>query len=239
MRKKIFKPLLESIITIEEIEYFVEESGTDNLAVFGGKFVGGVHIQQIPDEIAPCIKYILDVRGVGGNYLEIGAAAGGMVYLANHFLKPDNIVLIDDNRHPKWVYRAEILKDIPRKEIIGSSLSPVVMKELSESGFKFDVVLLDGNHTYDGVRSDFFLVKQHINPGGFIIIHDSDCVDCLGVKKAIESILSESDPSIHLIDEYKTRKHKHQCGVVLFQIDGITSFKQEPIKEAEEEESIL
>ena len=87
----------------------IEKLGSDNLQVFGGTFEGGIHLQQIPDEIAPCLNDIeTDVK----NILEIGSAAGGMAWLFNHVFNPDNIVIIDDNQHHKHILRKVILKDL-------------------------------------------------------------------------------------------------------------------------------
>ena len=34
----------------------IEDMGSDNVTVFGGKFEGGINLQQIPDEIAPAVS---------------------------------------------------------------------------------------------------------------------------------------------------------------------------------------
>jgi len=69
----------------KNIEQFVLDAGSDDLPTFGGSFEGGIHCQQIPDEIGPCIHAILgsglDLR----SYLEIGVAAGGTTFLFDHF----------------------------------------------------------------------------------------------------------------------------------------------------------
>jgi len=37
---------------------------------------------------------------------------------------------------------------------------------------KFNLLFIDGDHTYDGVSSDFFRFKDNVLPGGFIVFHD-------------------------------------------------------------------
>jgi predicted O-methyltransferase YrrM len=39
-------------------------------------------------------------------------------------------------------------------------------------GGALDVLLIDGDHSYDGVRRDFELYTPLVRPGGLIILHD-------------------------------------------------------------------
>ena len=72
--------------TMQSIIDFILASGSDDLATFGGKHEGGIHCQQIPDELAPCILAILESGETINAYLEIGVAAGGTTFLVNHYL---------------------------------------------------------------------------------------------------------------------------------------------------------
>ena len=46
------------------------------------------------------------------------------------------------------------------------------MKYVMIQGGKFDVIFIDGDHTYDGVKKDFELYSDLINKGGIICFHD-------------------------------------------------------------------
>src|SRR3972149_4521353 len=109
VKAKVIAADTSTAITVEEIEQFVIDAGSDHVPTFGGKYEGGMQIQQIPDEIAPCIMAILKSGEPIKNYLEIGVAAGGMVALINHYFHPGKIVLIDDNAHPKHHIRPYVL----------------------------------------------------------------------------------------------------------------------------------
>ncbi len=52
----------------------------------------------------------------------------------------------------------------------GLSEDPDIRARLADH--RFDVVVIDGDHSYDGVRRDFENYAGHVLPGGFIIIDD-------------------------------------------------------------------
>jgi len=85
-------------MNVDEIKNIIEDFGSDSLKVVGGKFEGGIHLQQIPDEIAPCIFDLLELEKKGNpikNFLEIGSASGGNAFIINYFFEFKKKVLID------------------------------------------------------------------------------------------------------------------------------------------------
>src|SRR5260370_32225808 len=38
-------------------------------------------------------------------------------------------------------------------------------------GDQLDFVLIDGDHSYDGVRTDFEMYARYVRPGGFVAFH--------------------------------------------------------------------
>ena len=148
----------------------VEDLGSDSLQVFGGKFEGGINLQQIPDEIAPCIKELMNHKIE--NYLEIGSASGGLIACLNNFLHFKNIVLIDDDQHPKAALRRTILKDIKHKEIVGNSQYEDIVSQVVNLNLKYDMITIDADHSYGGVKTDFINYTPLLNKGGIILFHD-------------------------------------------------------------------
>lgn len=212
MREKDLK-LKHDIPELSGIENFIAESGSDHVPTFGGKFEGGIQCQQIADELAPCIMAILESGEPVRSYLEIGAAAGGTTFIFNHFFKLNAIVLIDDNRHPKAHVRSYILRDIIRNEIIGNSHADGTISALKEIGTNFDIVLIDGDHTYAGVSNDVDIYRHFLREGGFLILHDSALSEW-GVKQMTVEL--KKDKGFEFIGEYVTQKHSRPCGVALF-----------------------
>jgi hypothetical protein len=64
-----------------------------------------------------------------------------------------------------------------------SHFYPRFIKETSENAYynffvlediKIDLLFIDGDHSYEGVKRDFDLYSQILSPNGIIIIHDTD-----------------------------------------------------------------
>lgn len=198
--------------SLDEIEQFVLDAGSDDLPVFGGKFQGGIHCQQIPDEIAPCILAILESGESIKSYLEIGAAAGGTIFLFNHFFRPGKIILIDDNKHHKAILRPEVLRGIERKEIIGNSRDPEVIEKIFGP---FDLILVDGDHSYAGLTADLKNYLPMLAVGGFLILHDTVYPNAgFGVGQVVKEMRNNN--AMEFIGEYVSQKHPQPCGVALF-----------------------
>lgn len=192
---------------MDKIEKYVNDAGSDSLDVFGGKFEGGIHLQQIPDEIAPCIKELMnhDIKSC----LEIGSAGGGLVALLNHFLELGNILIIDDNQHNKAIYRPSVLKDIEHSEIIGDSTTGEVIKQVKG---KFDLIIIDGNH--DLVETDFDNYKGLLSDTGLIMFHDTVHWSTPAVNTFIGKMKRKN--GYKLLAEYVSETHISPCGIALF-----------------------
>ena len=204
------------VLSLKEIEQFVLDSGSDDLPTFGGTFEGGAHIQQIPDEIAGCIKAILDRIAVPKvAYLEVGVAAGGTAFLFNHFLSPTKVVLVDDNKHHKAGLRPQVLQGIEYHELIGRSLDEPILQAAKDAG-PYDIIMLDGDHSYAGAKLDTVLYLEMLNPGGFLVYHDS------AYSPEVARVVRElkNDSAMEFIDEFMTNKYGRRLGVALFRKVG-------------------
>lgn len=199
--------------TVEGIESFIINSGSDSLSVFGGSFEGGIHIQQIPDELAACVKSILDSGEEITSYLEIGAAAGGTTFVFNYYFDLTGIVLIDDNVHPKHVLRSNILDGVILREIIGNSRDQAVIDQVEGP---FDLIVIDGDHSYQGVKADLHNYLPFLREGGFLVLHDSTTnIWGCDVPAVVEEL--KQSPRLSMVGEFVSQKHPVPCGIALFQ----------------------
>ena len=200
---------MEPKITIKE----VEAMGSDSIAVFGGTFEGGINLQQVPDEIVPCINDIIKSKHKIENFLEIGSAAGGSSVLFNNVFKIINTIIIDDNQHPRHILRPDNLRGIWSniKEFIGKSQSADAVKFIKKLKLKFDIVLIDGDHNFSAVMWDFETYSKFLNPGGFIILHDTHIVP--GVEMAFDKIKEDKK---YKVTSYLSKTHR-PCGIGLLQ----------------------
>ena len=217
---------------LSELETTIINLGVDDLPTFGGKYEGGIHLQQIADEIAPCIYDLMKVNLKFNNFLEIGSAAGGNTYLFNHFFNFDNITIIDDNRHKKHSLRKGILKGINYKEFIGDSHSQEAIDFLIATQLNYDIIFIDGDHSYEGVKKDFEYYKEFLNYGGFIIFHDT--MASITVKPFVDEIKEKAKMFIdHMSDVYPIKlfgdyvsNGDKKLGITVFQMHTIPKWRE-------------
>ena len=113
-------------------------------------------IQQKQKEFTELMQIIIDNKY--NSVLEIGAYSNGCTYAFASICK--KVVSID------LVHRStERFNNVTY--ITGNSHE--VRNDISG---KFDVIFIDGDHTYDGVKKDFELYSDLINKGGIICFHD-------------------------------------------------------------------
>lgn len=196
----------------KEIEHFIFSSGSDHIPTFGGAFEGGIQCQQVPDELAACVFAIIESKEKIESYLEIGVAAGGTTRIIHHFLKPETIVLIDDNKHPKAHLRPYILDKIQREEIIGDSRDPRTKDGLGTK--VFDLMFVDADHSYEGVKADLENYLPYLRTGGFVALHDS-IMPMFGIARKVQEL--KTDKRVQFVGEYASRNYAPRCGLALFQ----------------------
>lgn len=160
--------------TVDEIESFILECGQENTG-FGGTKIGGIHLQQISDEFAPCIAELLKYKDTIKNYLEIGSASGGSCFVFSHFFPLEKIVLIDNNGLNRQSLRNEVLEGIYHQELIGNSDEEVIYGSVAKMKTMFDLIVLDSDHSYQNVRIESALYLPFLRPGGFLFLHDTVC----------------------------------------------------------------
>jgi len=194
----------------------VESFGSDNLSVCGGTYVGGIYSQQIPDEISSCIHDLLLQQTLFHckNMLEIGSASGATSYIFNYFFSLDHITIIDDNKHRNHIHRKEILKDINCVEFVGDSHSKEASQFVENLDMDYDIIFIDGDHSYSGVKKDMEMYYQFSKYCGYIILHD--VVACPGVKQFYNELLHNNDFDIKYFKEYRSTEHHNPLGIAVF-----------------------
>jgi hypothetical protein len=179
----------------DEIYETVLSAGSDDLNWFGGRYEGGVYLQQSPGEFSSLILFLLD-KNIK-NYLEIGAASGGCVYLMDKFLDLDEIYLIDEKY----------------KEFVGNSHSKEAHRFVDDSGLSFDLIMVDGDHSYEGVKQDTIDYLIPLKWGGYMIFHDI-ITQRVGVKDWIKELEESKIRLNHVVSFVDKSK---QLGIGVFQ----------------------
>lgn len=144
---------------------------------------GGLKIWQYPNQFSKYLKFLSE-RGVT-SYLEIGCRWGGTFILTTEYLKKfgdvKEAVAVDIIDSPVADYEGGTFIRIDSK-------SPEFKEYIARK--QFDLVLIDGDHSYEGAKSDYLLVKDHAK---IIVFHDITNIACPGVMKIWNEIKHEYD----------------------------------------------
>ncbi len=116
--------------------------------------------------------------------VEIGTASGGTLFMLTRAASADaTLVSIDlpggafGGGYPVW--RAPLYRSFARSGqrvhlLRRDSHDPSTLEALRDvlGGRGVDFLLIDGDHTYDGVKKDFEMYRTLVGPGGMIGFHD-------------------------------------------------------------------
>ncbi len=138
---------------------------------------GGLLIWQYPNQFS---KYLCLLKEQNINsYIEIGCRWGGTFVLTNEYLKMFNDVkksvavdIIDSPVSNYCMLNDETL-------FIKMNSGSEEFKNYMNNNY-FDLILIDGDHSYNGVKSDYEISK---NSGKIFVFHDIISDACPGVIK--------------------------------------------------------
>ncbi len=140
------------------------------------KTFSGLPAVQVKSELAGLIK-LLKKEGVK-SYLEIGVARGDTFHEITSSLPRGSRAVAVDMPQAAWgldgskAYLDKAVENLARgydaRVIYGSSSAPGIVEEVEELG-PFDAVLIDGDHTLEGVRADW---DNYGRLGKLVIFHD-------------------------------------------------------------------
>lgn len=170
----------------EYCESQIRRAGSQNCGLFGGNYDGGYRIQQNPKELAGFMGYMhanhkkLFTKPHINNYLEIGCCAAGTTRLLSDLFTIDRICLVDNGEEEE--HKQHFQENFRNLECsshflyIGDSHSQKCEKWLENiTKFigKFELVFIDGDHTYTGIRQDTQLCMKFLDKDGFVLYHDA------------------------------------------------------------------
>ena len=101
------------------------------------------------------------------NILEIGACNGGTTYCLSFFC--NKLVTLDMSTPAPFTF-SEIEKNCNYTYHGGDSHSQKIFNLVKD--IKYDVLFIDGDHTYEGSKQDFDMYSPLVKTGGIIIFHD-------------------------------------------------------------------
>ena len=116
--------------------------------------------------------------------LEIGTCHGGTLWLWCQIAAPDALIVSLDLPGGEFGggYQmsdiARILghgkKDQKLELIQGDSHADTALKDVERAldGRQVDLLFIDGDHTYEGVKQDWEMYSPLVSPGGIVVFHD-------------------------------------------------------------------
>lgn len=127
---------------------------------------------QIEQEILELLKFIRSAKP--NNILEIGTARGGTLYLFTKVASDSATIMSVDLK----IERKDLLSSFGRKQQTVSLLEADsrAKETIDRIQLHFpngiDLLFIDGDHSFEGVETDFNNYSGLVNPGGMIVFHD-------------------------------------------------------------------
>ncbi|MGI8958548.1 MAG: O-methyltransferase [Bryobacteraceae bacterium] len=148
----------------------------------GGSTSGSITPLQVRSEISQLLLLVAEARPK--TTLEIGTANGGSLFLFTRTAAPDaHLISVDlpggefGDGYPIWripLYHSFAQPGQQIDLVRADSHSALTRQKIEQmlGGAKLDFIFLDGDHTYDGVKSDFQMYSSLVRSGGLIAFHD-------------------------------------------------------------------
>ena len=128
---------------------------------------------QIPSEIFALIDSLNQLQPK--NFMEIGMCDGGTHFLIRKLCPSirESVAVDPDIRNKTIIERLSSTEKA--HYLVGLSTDKRIRKEISQIYSEpgcLDVLFIDGDHSYQGARSDYLLYQDLVRSGGYIVFHD-------------------------------------------------------------------
>lgn len=102
--------------------------------------------------------------------VEVGSFAGGTLWAWMQFCP--RVIGLD--MPPKGFTTGRQLNELGCEVLLGDSHDPAMVAELEDmlAGEPVDLLFIDGDHTFEGVKADYEMYSPLVRPGGLIAFHD-------------------------------------------------------------------
>ena len=176
-------------LTKADFEKWIKyEAGSSNMRYFKAKKSGGLKLQQIPKEYSNVLFEIKKIHPK--SYLEIGIGNGGSWLTYSYLLKNTLQIshAVDNLAYAKFIRQKtddfHTIKSYLRKHISEVEFYNTDSKLFLDANDNlYDVIFIDGDHSYEGVKNDFIKSIRHVKKGGIVIFHDIISIGSPGVAK--------------------------------------------------------
>jgi len=130
---------------------------------------------QRREELLELLRRVGDLRP--HRLCEIGTSSGGTLYMLTRVAHESATIVSIDISIPMHTGRARAKlarRGQSLRSLEGDSHDSAMVERLRRelAGGPLDFLLIDGDHSYAGVKSDFELYAPLVRPGGLIALHD-------------------------------------------------------------------
>ena len=132
----------------------------------------GVGPVQRPSEITALLEM---ARENGARIVcEIGAQDAGTSVMLSRVLAPDTLIVMDLYIKNRWRLRRAAPAGQSVVTIDGDTTHPLTVRRLRRKlrGRQLDLLIVDGDHLWRGVKHDFLTYREFVRDGGLIAFHD-------------------------------------------------------------------
>jgi len=125
---------------------------------------------QYLEEVQQVVNYLGNRKF--DNFIEIGSAYGGSLWLYSSLLTPKaNITIVESNITPQLQYTIDVLRKEGKHIRVLSKFSVDAAKDVTSEA---DLLHIDGDHSELHTFQDFKLYYPKVRDGGVILLHDTD-----------------------------------------------------------------
>jgi predicted O-methyltransferase YrrM len=141
-----------------------------------------IAVQQVPSEISELASLIAELKPL--TILEIGTSRGGSLFILCRLAAQNASIISVDLPGAGFgeAYTKQHAKLFEQFALKGQSLTLVKSDSHSQEtlervnsllgGKTVDLLFIDGDHTYEGVKKDFEMYSPLVTRGGVIALHD-------------------------------------------------------------------
>lgn len=193
---------IRNLDRVQLLKWLQTEAGVNNRSWFSADGVGmyikegNLELQQVPEEYIDYLWFLKE--GKFKSYLNIGVGNGGSFLTETYIQENLNIsVAVDNSSYSNNNQKLSIHNKI---NWMNNNLKTKVEFHDSDSSTwlinnkdrKFDVIFIDGDHSYEGVKRDYINSLPLLNEGGYIILHDISSKACPGVVSIWREIKNDN-----------------------------------------------
>lgn len=169
------------------------EAGVNNGEHFSA-YEGGLELQQIPEEYSEYLFFLKNKKF--NSYMNIGIGNGGS-FLIESYIQQNlkRSVAVDNTSYGRFTNLENInqrIEWLKQNSDISVGFYNMNSKDYFENYNEiFDIIFIDGDHEYEGVKLDFDNCIDRIPEGGYLVFHDINSYLCPGVVRLWNEIKNE------------------------------------------------